>query len=89
MTVLIGYILHSEFKSKQDHDLTIGKLDGSWRTIEVPGEAEKMDFWLGSWIVQMANIHWRHTPRHAALLVCKGEVLPPWVRLCDIQDFSS
>ena len=57
--------------------------------MELPIEAEKADFWLGSWVLQMANIFWKQTPRHAALLVCQEKILPPWTRLREIEDFTT
>ena len=77
-----------EIKSKHAQHITISKLDGTWKNIEVPGEAERTDFWMGAWVLQMANVLWGQTPRQAALLVCQGAVIPPWTRLRSIQDFS-
>ena len=78
-----------EIKSKRGHTFIIGKLDGSWKEMVAPEEAEKTDFWLGSWILQIANILWEQTPRQAALLVCHGQVAPPWTRFGSMQDFTS
>ena len=77
-----------EIKAKRLRTLTIGRLDGTWKKLELPVEAEKEDFWMGSWILQMSNILWGQTPRQAALLVLVDKILTPWTRLRDIQDFT-
>ena len=77
-----------EIKSKKGHTLIVGKLNGTWKELVVPDEADKADFWLGSWILQIANILWEQSPRQAAILVCQGKVMPPWTRFDKIQDFS-
>ena len=76
-----------ELKGKQNLKITIGKLNGTSRTLELPSEAEKPDLWVGSWIIQMSNILWDLAPRKAALLVHHKDVLPPWTRLQDLMDF--
>ena len=78
-----------ELKGKQNLRITIGKLNGTSRTLELPSEAEKPYFWVGAWIIQMSNILWDLAPRKAALLVQRKEVLPPWTKLQDLIDFRN
>ena len=77
-----------ELKAKHHREVIIGKLDGTSKKLELPLEAENPDFWMGSWIIQMSNILWKQTPRQAALLIHQDNVLPPWARLREVQDFS-
>ena len=65
----------------------VGKLNGATVTLELPREAENTDFWVGSWITQMANVYWNLPPRKAALLIFQQEVLPPWLKLVGISNF--
>ena len=77
-----------ELKAKHHRWVMIGKLDGTSKKLELPLEAERPDFWLGSWVTQMSNILWKQSPRRAALLVHNDNILPPWTRLQDVQDFG-
>ena len=77
-----------ELKAKHLRALIIGKLDGTWKKLELPLEAENPDFWMGSWILQMSNMLWKQTPRQAALLIHQDKVIPPWTRLREIPDFG-
>ena len=74
-----------EVKYCNEQEVEILKLSGAGLTLQIPDEAKYHDFWLGSWILQQANLYWKLPPRSPAVLTLDHKILHPWANLREIR----